>query len=153
MHWKEIDPQNLPTGELVIASFKPGSFDYGKKILGEGEDLAFRNGRVSYQNAKIYRLLDYCTHYIDIGSETPISIQPEQVGEDFRGRSVKQSIKPVHPGEILLDYMQDFGMTVDRLSQLLGVTLETIKEAITGLQPIPADLASRIGTALGMGID
>jgi len=66
---------------------------------------------------------------------------------DIQGRTVR----PVHPGEVLSDILDDLDMTQTKFAELLGVSRRTVNEIIQGRRPITVDMAIRIGTAFGNG--
>jgi antitoxin HigA-1 len=60
-------------------------------------------------------------------------------------------VRPVHPGEVIADILDDLGMTQTRFAEILGVSRRTVNEIIQGRRPITVDSAIRIGKALGNG--
>lgn len=59
--------------------------------------------------------------------------------------------KPVHPGEVIADILEDLEIDENEFARILGISAETVKDIIKGQQPITVDLAIRIGKALGNG--
>lgn len=59
--------------------------------------------------------------------------------------------RPVHPGEVLADILEDLEINQRQFAEIIGVTPEIVNEIIQGKQPITVDLAIRIGKALGNG--
>ncbi|MBR8828634.1 MAG: HigA family addiction module antidote protein [Gomphosphaeria aponina SAG 52.96 = DSM 107014] len=59
--------------------------------------------------------------------------------------------RPVHPGEVIADILDDLEITQTQFAEILGISQQTVNEIIQGQQPITVDLAIRIGKALGNG--
>jgi addiction module HigA family antidote len=59
--------------------------------------------------------------------------------------------KPVHPGEVIADILEDLEINPTQFAEILGVSEQIVNEIIQGKQPITVDLAIRIGKALGNG--
>lgn len=59
--------------------------------------------------------------------------------------------KPVHPGEVIADILEDLDIDEKEFADILGISAETVKNIILGQQPVTVDLAIRIGKALGNG--
>ena len=62
-----------------------------------------------------------------------------------------RQIRPVHPGEVIADVLDDLEMTQTSFAQMLGVSRRTINQIIQGRRPITVDMAIRIGKTLGNG--
>jgi antitoxin HigA-1 len=62
-----------------------------------------------------------------------------------------RQIRPVHPGEVISDVLEDIGMTQTSFAEVLGVSRRTVNEIVQGRRPITVDMAIRIGKALGNG--
>jgi antitoxin HigA-1 len=62
-----------------------------------------------------------------------------------------RQIRPVHPGEVISDVLEDIGMTQTSFAEVLGVSRRTVNEIVQGRRPITVDIAIRIGKALGNG--
>lgn len=60
-------------------------------------------------------------------------------------------IRPVHPGEVIADLLEDLEMTTIDFAQKLDVAPDTIEAIILGRFPVTADMAIRLGKALGNG--
>jgi antitoxin HigA-1 len=57
----------------------------------------------------------------------------------------KQKIKPIHPGEVLLeDYLKPLGMSQNALAKALGVPADRISEIVRGRRGITGDTAVRL---------
>jgi addiction module HigA family antidote len=63
----------------------------------------------------------------------------------------ERQVRPAHPGEVLADVLEDIEITETRFAEILSVSQRTVEEIIQGRKPITADLAIRIGKALGNG--
>ncbi|NEQ69562.1 MAG: HigA family addiction module antidote protein [Symploca sp. SIO1B1] len=59
--------------------------------------------------------------------------------------------RPIHPGEVIADMLEDLEINQTQFAEILGVSNELVNEIIQGKQPITVDLAIRIGKALGNG--
>ncbi|KAM3100372.1 HigA family addiction module antitoxin [Phormidesmis sp. 146-35] len=62
-----------------------------------------------------------------------------------------RQVRPVHPGEVIADVLEDLGMTQTAFSEVLGVSRRTVNEIVQGRRPITVDMSIRIGKALGNG--
>jgi len=63
----------------------------------------------------------------------------------------KDRIRPVHPGEILLEeFLKPMGISQNRLGIDLGVPPRRINEIVHGKRRITADTALRLGHYFGM---
>lgn len=63
------------------------------------------------------------------------------------------SAEPIHPGEHLVEIMDELGITQYRLAQTIGVPPIRIHDIVRCRRSITADTALRIGRALGMTPD
>ncbi|MGB5962508.1 MAG: HigA family addiction module antitoxin [Coleofasciculaceae cyanobacterium] len=62
-----------------------------------------------------------------------------------------RQVRPIHPGEVISDILEDLEMTQTRFAEVLGVSRRTVNEIVQGRRPITVDMAIRIGKALGNG--
>ncbi len=61
---------------------------------------------------------------------------------------------PVHPGEILReDYMKPLGLTVTRLSEIVGVSRKTFSKIINGKGAVTPEMALRLSRAFDTSPD
>ena len=60
------------------------------------------------------------------------------------------SIEPIHPGEHLIEILEEFGISQYRLARAIDVSPRRINDVIRGRRSVTADTALRIGQALGM---
>lgn len=56
---------------------------------------------------------------------------------------------PVHPGEVLLDELEEIGMTQSALAKHIGVLPKTINEICRKKRGISAEMAMKLSKALG----
>jgi addiction module HigA family antidote len=62
----------------------------------------------------------------------------------------EELIDPIHPGEILMkDFLQEFGITQNRLALAIGVPPRRINEIVHGKRGITADTALRLSRYFG----
>ena len=59
-------------------------------------------------------------------------------------------IAPIHPGEHLVEFLEELGISQYRLAKTIGVPPRRINEIVHGRRSVTADTALRIGQALGM---
>lgn len=58
--------------------------------------------------------------------------------------------KPPHPGEFLReDYMPEFGLSVARLAELLGVSRQSVNQLVREKRAVSPDMALRLGKLFG----
>lgn len=70
---------------------------------------------------------------------------------NFQDITQGRQVRPVDPGEVISDILEDLGMTQTRFAEILGVSRRTVNEIVQGRRPITVDMAIRIGKALGNG--
>ena len=63
--------------------------------------------------------------------------------------SMSNGMRPVHPGEILGEELQELGMTANALAAALGVPTNRITAILKGQRGITADTALRLSRYLG----
>lgn len=69
-----------------------------------------------------------------------------------KARTEKSTMKPIHPGEILLhDFMEPMGISAYRLAADLGVTAMRISNLVRHKIGISADTAMRLGRYFDTG--
>ncbi len=62
-----------------------------------------------------------------------------------------KKLKPVHPGEVLLDeFLKPMNVSQNRLALAIGVPPRRINEIVLGKRSITADTALRLGRYFGM---
>ncbi len=58
--------------------------------------------------------------------------------------------RPTHPGEMLQeDFMPDFGLTVARLAEAVGVSRQSINELLRGRRAVSPEMALRLARLFG----
>lgn len=63
--------------------------------------------------------------------------------------SVRNLMRPVHPGEILGEELQELGLSANALANALGVPTNRITAILKGQRGITADTALRLSRYLG----
>ena len=63
--------------------------------------------------------------------------------------SVRNGMKPVHPGEILREELETLGMSANALSKALGVPVNRITTILNGQRGVSADTALRLARYFG----
>ncbi|MGI8501418.1 MAG: HigA family addiction module antitoxin [Hassallia sp.] len=71
--------------------------------------------------------------------------------KDLQENFAVRQVRPVHPGEVISDILEDLEITQTKFALVLGVSRRTVNEIIQGRRPITVDMAIRIGKALGNG--
>ena len=59
--------------------------------------------------------------------------------------------EPIHPGEFLVDELEEIGITATELSRQIDVPPNRISQIVRGLRDITADTALRLGQFFGTG--
>ncbi len=62
---------------------------------------------------------------------------------------IQQGLPAIHPGEFLAETLQELGMSQARFARAIGVSPMRISHVVNGTRPVSAELALRIGRALG----
>ena len=58
--------------------------------------------------------------------------------------------RPTHPGEMLReDFLSDYGLTVSRLAQALGVSRQSVNELLRERRAVSPEMALRLGRLFG----
>lgn len=70
---------------------------------------------------------------------------------DLQNITQDRQARPVHPGEVISDILDDLGVTQTQFAEILGVSRRTVNQIVQGQRPITVDMAIRIGKALGNG--
>ncbi len=63
--------------------------------------------------------------------------------------NVSNGMRPVHPGEILSEELDELGMTADALADALDIPAVTILTVLKGEGRLTADMALRLSRYLG----
>lgn len=61
----------------------------------------------------------------------------------------KTHFTPIHPGAVLLDELEEVGLTQSALAKHIGVLPKTINEICRGKRGISAEMAMKLSRALG----
>jgi antitoxin HigA-1 len=62
----------------------------------------------------------------------------------------ERKVRPTHPGEMLReDFLPDYGLTVMRLAQALGVSRQTINEILRERRAVSPEMALRLSRLFG----
>ena len=64
---------------------------------------------------------------------------------------IEKQVRPVHPGEVIADLLEDLEMTTIDFDQKLDVSPDTVKAIVQGRLSVTVDMAIRLGKALGNG--
>jgi len=64
------------------------------------------------------------------------------------GVLMKRDFKPVHPGVILKEIIEELGITQTRLAHDIGVSPMRVSHIINGSRPVTGDIALRLGKYL-----
>ena len=61
-----------------------------------------------------------------------------------------RKIRPTHPGEMLReDFLPDYGLTVSRLAEALGVSRQTVNELLRERRAVSPEMALRLSRLFG----
>ena len=63
--------------------------------------------------------------------------------------SAKNRMRPVHPGEILRQELDELGLSANALSKALGVPVNRVTMILNGQRGVSADTALRLGLYFG----
>ena len=63
--------------------------------------------------------------------------------------SVKNGMRPVHPGEILCEELETLGLSANELAKALDVSSNCITEILSGQRDVTADIALRLARYFG----
>ena len=61
-----------------------------------------------------------------------------------------RDIPPVHPGEHLAEFLDEYGVSAYRLAKNMGVSQDRISHILRGKRAVTADTALRLGRFFGM---
>jgi addiction module HigA family antidote len=71
--------------------------------------------------------------------------------KDIQNMIQERKVRPVHPGEVISDVLEDLEMTQTRFAEILDVSCRSLNQIILGQKSITVDMAIRVGKALGNG--
>ena len=63
--------------------------------------------------------------------------------------SVKNGMRPVHPGEILRDELNELGLSANAMAKALGVPANRVTTILKGQRGVTADTALRLSRFFG----
>ncbi len=63
--------------------------------------------------------------------------------------NAKNGMRPVHPGEILREELDELGMSANALSKALGVPVNRVTTILNGRRGVSADTALRLARYFG----
>lgn len=64
--------------------------------------------------------------------------------------TTERKVRPTHPGEMLReDFLPDYGLTVSRLAQAVGVSRQSISELLRGRRAVSPEMALRLSRLFG----
>ncbi len=61
----------------------------------------------------------------------------------------KNGMRPVHPGEILRDELEELGLSANALSKALGVSVNRVTKILKGQRGVSVDTALRLARYFG----
>ena len=62
----------------------------------------------------------------------------------------KMKRRPTHPGEMLRDdFLSDYGLTVSRLAEVVGVSRQSINELLRGRRAVSPEMSLRLARLFG----
>jgi len=62
----------------------------------------------------------------------------------------QRKIRPTHPGEMLReDFLPDYGLTISRLAEAMGVSRQTINELLRERRAVSPEMALRLSRLFG----
>jgi addiction module HigA family antidote len=62
---------------------------------------------------------------------------------------MRRPVRPVPPGDILLDVLEDTKMSLAEFAEFSGLTISRVEELVRNKKPINQDTALAIGKGLG----
>ena len=63
--------------------------------------------------------------------------------------NAKNGMRPVHPGEVLREQLDELGLSANALSKALGVPVNRVTMILNGQRGVSADTALRLARYLG----
>lgn len=63
--------------------------------------------------------------------------------------NARNGMRPVHPGEILRDELDELGLSANGLAKALGVPVNRVTTILNGQRGVTADTALRLGRYFG----
>ena len=109
-------------------------------------DIALRLARAFYSGAEFWMnlqrmyALEVARAETDVTSIQPIAPQP-------RKRTPMTVLDPIHPGEDLAEYLEEYGISRRQFAKTIGVSPARVNRILNRRSPITADIALKIGRA------
>ena len=109
-------------------------------------DIALRIARAFYSGAEFWMnlqrmyALEVARAETDVSSIQPIAPQP-------RKRTPMTVLDPIHPGEDLAEYLEEYGISRRQFAKAIGVSPARVNRILNRRSPITADIALRLGRA------
>ena len=63
--------------------------------------------------------------------------------------TLKNAMPPIHPGDFLREILEDLALTQAAFADAIGISPMRVSHVLRGDRPITAELALRLGRALG----
>ena len=109
-------------------------------------DIALKIGRAFYTNAEFWMnlqrmyALEVARAETDVGCIQPLEPKP-------RKRTQMTVSDPIHPGEDLAEYLDEYGITRHQFANAIGVSPARVNRILSRRSPITADIALKIARA------
>ena len=82
-------------------------------------------------------------------NKTQLALCPHVFPAEELGMSVTNAMRPVHPGEVLSEELQELGLSANALARALAVPTNRITAILNGQRGITADTALRLSRYFG----
>ena len=109
-------------------------------------DIALKLGRAFYTSAEFWMnlqrmyALEVARAETDVGCIQPLEPKP-------RKRTPMAVLDPIHPGEDLAEYLDEYGITRRQFAKAIGVSPARVNRILNRRSPITADIALKLGRA------
>ncbi len=70
-------------------------------------------------------------------------------GQEMTAKKPSDGLPAIHPGEFLRETLEDLAMTQTAFADAIGVSAMRVSHLLKGDRPVTAELALRLGRALG----
>ena len=109
-------------------------------------DIAMRIARAFYSGAEFWMNLQRMYALEVARAETDVSgIQP--LAPQPRKRTPMTVLDPIHPGEDLAEYLEEYGISRRQFAKAIGVSPARVNRILNRRSPITADIALRVARA------
>ena len=109
-------------------------------------DIVLKLGRAFYTSAEFWMSLQRMYDLEVARAETDVScIQP--LDPKHRKRTQMTVSDPIHPGEDLAEYLDEYGISRHQFAKAIGVSPARVNRILNRRSPITADIALRIARA------